>query len=68
MGDAGARYYMIELGHVDVSHFVIEQCRRVVNGCTVMCGCIGLILFRYVSGRNNMRYQKYIIVFGIRHF
>ena len=39
---------MIELRHLDVSHFVIEECSHLANGCTTKCGCIGLILFRYI--------------------
>ena len=32
-----------------VRHFVIEESSHVANGCTTKCGCIGLILFRYLS-------------------
>ena len=39
----------IELRHLDVLHFVTEEWRHLVNGCTAKCGCIGLILFRYLS-------------------
>ena len=51
---------MIELRHLDVRHFVIEECRHLANGCTAKCDCIGLMLFCYVSyvwdsGPNNMR-------------
>ena len=41
---------MIELRHLDVHHFVTEECRHLVNGFTSKCGCICLILFRYLSG------------------
>ena len=40
---------MIELRHLDDRHFEIEECRYLANGCTVKCGCIGLMLFRYLS-------------------
>ena len=40
---------MIELRHLDVRHFVIEECSHLVNGCTTKRGCIRLILFRYLS-------------------
>ena len=40
---------MIELCHLDVHHFVIEERNHLANGCTTKYGCIGLILFRYVS-------------------
>ena len=40
---------MIELRHMDVCHFVIEEARHEANGCTIKCGCIGLIPFRYLS-------------------
>ena len=52
---------MIELRHLDVRHFVIEECRRdLANGCTAKRGCIGLmmlltvILLSIMSGRNSM--------------
>ena len=32
---------MIELRHIDICH--------IANGCTIKCGCIGLMLFRYLS-------------------
>ena len=40
---------MIEPCHLDVRYFVIEECSHLANGCTIKCGCIGLILFRYLS-------------------
>ena len=57
---------MIELCHMDVRHFLIEKCRHLSIGFTDKCGCIGLILFRYLSSeRNNMRYQCCRICLGI---
>ena len=32
-----------------VRHFVNEECSHLANGCTTTCGCIGLILFCYLS-------------------
>ena len=40
---------MVELCHMDIHHFVIEECRHLANGCAIKCGCIGLVLFRYLS-------------------
>ena len=40
---------MIELRHRDAGHFVIIECSHLANGCTIKCGCIGLMLFRYLS-------------------
>ena len=40
---------MIELNHMDVHHFVIIESSHLANGCTIKCGCIGLMLFRYLS-------------------
>ena len=40
---------MIELRHMDARHFVIIECSDLANGCTIECGCIGLMLFRYLS-------------------
>ena len=42
---------MIELCHLDVRHFLIKEreCSHLLNGCTTKCGCIGLILYRYLS-------------------
>ena len=40
---------MIELRHLDVRHFVIEDFRHLANGCTAHCSCIGSMLFRYIS-------------------
>ena len=40
---------MMELRHLDVRNFLIEECRRLANGCTTKCGCIGLMLFRNLS-------------------
>ena len=34
---------------MDVRHFVIIACSHLANGCTIKCGCIGLMLFRYLS-------------------
>ena len=39
---------MIELRHLDVVHFVNEQCRHLAYGCTATCDCIGLVLFHYI--------------------
>ena len=41
--------FFIELHHLYVLHFVIEEFRRLANGCTAKCDCIGLMLFRYLS-------------------
>ena len=38
-----------ELCHMDVCHVVFIECSHLVNGCTIKCSCIGLILFRYLS-------------------
>ena len=40
---------MIELRHIDMYHFVIEERTHLANSCTNKCGCIGLILFRHLS-------------------
>ena len=40
---------MTELRHRDARHFVIIECSHLVNDCTIKCGCIGLMLFRYLS-------------------
>ena len=40
---------MIELCHLNVRHFVIEGCSHLTNGCITKCGCIGLMLFHYLS-------------------
>ena len=48
---------MIELRHFDVSHFAIEKCIHLANGCTTKCGCIGLILFHYLSFRGAIIYD-----------
>ena len=40
---------MIELCHMDACHFVIIECRHLAKGCTLKCGCIGLMLFRNLS-------------------
>ena len=40
---------MIDLRHVDVRHYVIIECSHLANGCTIDCGCIGLMLFRNLS-------------------
>ena len=44
----GKVLYIIEVRHLDVHHFVNEECRHLVNGVTAKCGCIGLLLFRYL--------------------
>ena len=48
---------MIELRHLDVCRFVIEECRHLANGCTAKCAYIGLILFRYLSKNDLFRYM-----------
>ena len=40
---------MIELRHLDIRHFGIEECSHLATGCTTKCGCIGLILFHCES-------------------
>ena len=35
-----------ERHHLDVLHFVIEECRHLANGCTAKCDCM---LFCYIS-------------------
>ena len=40
---------MTELCHLDVRHYVTIECSHLANGCTIKCGCIGLMLFRYLS-------------------
>ena len=40
---------MIELRHMDVCDFVIIDCSDLANVCTIKCGCIGLMLFSYLS-------------------
>ena len=56
---------MIELGHLDVRHFEIEECRHLSNGCTAKCGCIGFYIISLsiiiMSGRN----KYYRICLGI---
>ena len=35
---------MIEPGHMDFRYFVIIECSsHLGNGCTIKCGCIGVI-------------------------
>ena len=34
---------------MDVRHFVIIESSHLANGCTIKCGCIGLMLFRSLS-------------------
>ena len=46
---------LIELRHSEVHHFVIEECSHLANGCTTKCGCLGLILFRYLSFRGTVK-------------
>ena len=48
---------MIELRHLDVDHFVIEECRHPTNGCASKCS------FAILSECNNMRYEDYMISF-----
>ena len=47
---------MIELCHLEVRHFVIEECSHLANCCTTRCACIGFKLFRYLSclGANTL--------------
>ena len=40
---------MKQLRHMDTRHFVIIECRHLVNGCVLKCGYIGLMLFRNLS-------------------
>ena len=40
---------MIELRHLDIRHFVIEEYHHLANCCTAKCCCIGLALFRYLG-------------------
>ena len=40
---------MIELRHMDARHCVIIECSHLPNGCTIKCGGIGLMLFRYLA-------------------
>ena len=40
---------MIQLRHMDVRHFVIIESSHLANGCAIKYGCIGLMLFRYLS-------------------
>ena len=42
-------YYMNELRHLDDCHFVFKESRHLANVCTTTCGCIGMMLFRYLS-------------------
>ena len=39
----------IEIRHLDVLHFVTEECNRLANSCTAKCGCIVLMLSHYLS-------------------
>ena len=39
---------MIELHNMDVRYFLLES-SHLANGCTIKCGCIGLMLFCYLS-------------------
>ena len=34
---------------MDARHFVIIEFRHLAKGCTLKCGCIGLMLFRNLS-------------------
>ena len=40
---------MIEMRHLDVCHFVIQEYSHLANGCTTKCDCIGSMLYRYLS-------------------
>ena len=42
-------YYMIKLRRLDIRHFVNEESSHLANGCTAECGCIGSMLFHYLS-------------------
>ena len=57
---------MIELRHLDIRHFVIEECSHLANGCTTKCDCTGLMSFHYYHVCNNERCKYYKICFGIR--
>ena len=51
---------------MDVRHFVIIECSHLANGCTMECGCIGLMLIRYLSCLGAIiRDTGKIICFGI---
>ena len=47
--DVAIKAYMIELRHLGVRRFVIEEFRHLATGCTAKWGPIGLMLFRYLS-------------------
>ena len=34
---------------MDTRHFMILECRHLANGCVLKCGCIGWMLFQYLS-------------------
>ena len=53
----------IKLCRLDVLHFVIEDCRRLANGCTSKCGWCYFAIY-YISGFNNMQYEYYRTCFG----
>ena len=40
---------MVQLRHMDFRHFVSIECSHVANGCTIKCGCIGLLLSGYLA-------------------
>ena len=54
---------MIKLRHMDASYFVIIGCSHLETGCTIKCGCIGLMLFRNLPCLGTIRY--YINIIGI---
>ena len=56
---------MIELRHIDVRQFLIEECTHIANGCITKCGCIGLIIFRNLSCLGAITGTYYRICFGI---
>ena len=56
---------MIELRHLDVHHFVIEECQSnewLHN--QMWLHWFDIISLSFVSGCNNMRYKYYMICFG----
>ena len=52
---------MIELRHLDERHFVIEESRHLMNGCTASkCNVLDrfdVISLSFISGRNDMRFK-----------
>ena len=56
---------------MDVRHFEIIDCSHLASGCTIDCGCIGLMLFHYLSvscqssirrPNNNNNMDAYILL------